>query len=63
VLGLTSPPPPKDCTRFLKGVCLLNKKGKKCSSNQSSAKSKVPKSAPLLPYRPESTLISFATQK
>jgi exonuclease III len=31
VLGLTSPP--KDCTRFLNGICLLNKKGKKCSSN------------------------------
>jgi hypothetical protein len=26
-------PPSKDCSRFLNGICLLNKKGKKCSSN------------------------------
>jgi hypothetical protein len=26
-------PSPKDCSRFLNGICLLNKKGKKCSSN------------------------------
>eukprot|EP00962_Isochrysis_galbana_P026688 scaffold8292_cov120-Isochrysis_galbana.AAC.12 len=25
-------PPPKPCQRFLNGICLLNKKGKKCSS-------------------------------
>eukprot|EP00962_Isochrysis_galbana_P051214 scaffold22593_cov117-Isochrysis_galbana.AAC.1 len=26
-------PPPKPCQRFANGICLLNKKGKKCSSN------------------------------
>eukprot|EP00962_Isochrysis_galbana_P009138 scaffold2546_cov118-Isochrysis_galbana.AAC.5 len=25
-------PPPKPCQRFANGICLLNKKGKKCSS-------------------------------
>eukprot|EP00962_Isochrysis_galbana_P052849 scaffold24311_cov114-Isochrysis_galbana.AAC.3 len=27
-----SAPPPKPCQRFANGICLLNKKGKKCSS-------------------------------
>eukprot|EP00962_Isochrysis_galbana_P039643 scaffold14246_cov105-Isochrysis_galbana.AAC.16 len=26
-------PPPKPCQRFANGICLLNKKGKKCSSS------------------------------
>jgi hypothetical protein len=26
-------PPAKQCQRFIKGICLLNKKGKKCSSS------------------------------
>eukprot|EP00962_Isochrysis_galbana_P049107 scaffold20711_cov124-Isochrysis_galbana.AAC.3 len=26
-------PPPKPCQRFVDGICLLNKKGKKCSSS------------------------------
>jgi hypothetical protein len=33
VRSLLGAPPAKQCQRFIKGICILNKKGKKCSSS------------------------------